>query len=142
MPKLPTGTPETECFVEQLNTTLPPALAPQSLSPIALAYIGDAVYELYVRNRLLWPPQRIQTYHQAVVEQVRAEQQAQYLAQLIPHLTAPEAEIVRRGRNASVKRHRRVNPDIYQQATSFETLIGYLYLSDQPRLFELLGMVL
>jgi ribonuclease III family protein len=141
MPRSQPGLSEIECFVHQLNTTRSPDLSPQSLSPIALAYIGDAVYELYVRSHLLWPPQRIQTYHQAVVAQVRAEQQAQYLAQLTPYLTENEADIVRRGRNASVKRHRRVNADIYQQATSFETLVGYLYLSDQARLLELLTLI-
>ncbi|MEO0458236.1 MAG: ribonuclease III domain-containing protein [Cyanobacteria bacterium P01_A01_bin.114] len=113
----------------------------KSLSPIALAYVGDAVYELYIRTQLLWPPQRPQAYHNAVVGQVRAEQQAAYLGQLQPFLSELEQDMVRRGRNAAPKRQRRVNADLYQQATSFETLIGYLYLTDQPRLFELLGQL-
>lgn len=108
------------------------------ISPIALAYIGDAVYELYVRTHFLWPPQRINSYHQSVVAQVKAEQQALYLAQITPQLNEAEQNIVRRGRNASPKRHRRVSPDVYQQATGFETLMGYLYLVDGARLFELL----
>ncbi|MEO0541208.1 MAG: ribonuclease III domain-containing protein, partial [Cyanobacteria bacterium P01_A01_bin.105] len=51
----------------------------QALSPVSLAYIGDAVYELYVRSRLLWPPRHSHQYHRAVVAQVKAEQQADYL---------------------------------------------------------------
>ena len=111
----------------------------QSVSPIALAYIGDAVFELYVRMKFLWPPQRIQTFHQQVVNQVKAEQQADYLSQLMPHLNDAEADIARRGRNATSKPPRRLSSKIYRQATAFETLVGYLYITNQARLFELLG---
>lgn len=109
----------------------------QQLSPAALAYLGDAVYELYIRTNYLLPPKNSHQYHQLVVEQVRAETQALHLASLIPLLNATELEIVRRGRNTA-KHSRRVNPEIYQQATSLETLIGYLYLTDLPRLSQLL----
>lgn len=110
----------------------------QQLSPSALAYLGDAVYELYVRNYYLQPPKRLQMYHRLVVAQVRAETQAIHLLELTPHLNNAELEIVRRGRNAATGRPRRVEPKIYQQATSLETLIGYLYLSNPQRLVELL----
>lgn len=111
----------------------------QALSPIALAYVGDAVYELFVRGALLFPPHRPNVYHHRVVEQVRAEQQALQLANLQVYLTPAEHDILRKGRNASPRGPKRVDPQIYQQATSFETLIGYLYLTDLPRLIELLG---
>ncbi|MDV3353695.1 Mini-ribonuclease 3 [Leptolyngbyaceae cyanobacterium CCMR0082] len=110
----------------------------QSVPPIALAYIGDAVFELYVRMQFLWPPQRIQMFHQQVVSQVKAEQQAAYLEQLTPHLRDVEADIVRRGRNATSKAPRRLSAKIYRQSTAFEALVGYLYITDQPRLCELL----
>lgn len=109
----------------------------QQLSPAALAYLGDAVYELYIRTNYLLPPKNSHYYHQLVVKQVRAETQALHLASLTPHLNVTELEIVRRGRNTA-KPSRRVNPEIYQQATSLETLIGYLYLTDLPRLSQLL----
>ena len=51
----------------------------RALSPLALAYVGDAVYELFMRGHYLLPPKRIQAYHQQVVSQVRAEQQAQQI---------------------------------------------------------------
>lgn len=105
---------------------------------MALAYLGDAVYELYVRSHYLLPPKRSHTYHNLVVSQVRAETQALHLRSLTPHLNSIELEIVRRGRNAVTKHPKRVEPEIYQQATSLETLMGYLYLTDAERLYQLL----
>ncbi len=120
-------------------TCLPSAADVPRLSPTALAYLGDAVYELYIRSHYLFPPQRIQDYHQQVVSQVRAETQARYLAVLDVHLTPTEREIVKRGRNASSAGPKRLDPKIYQQATGLETLIGYLYLTDPDRLTQLFG---
>ena len=110
----------------------------RSLSPAALAYIGDAVYELYVRTHYLLPPRRSRAYHHLVVAQVRAEKQAQYLQKLEPYLTDGELQILKRGRNATLRRNKRVDSVIYQQASSFETLIGYLYVADLKRLLQLL----
>lgn len=113
----------------------------QQLSPAALAYVGDAVYELYVRLYHLLPPKRLQTYHQHVVAQVRAESQAHHLQSLQPHLTDAEREIVRRGRNAASKRPKRVDQEVYQQATGLEALFGYLYICDPQRLMQLLDQL-
>ena len=111
----------------------------QRLSPVALAYIGDAVYELFVRTTLLLPPKRIAEYHSQVVTQVRAETQAAHLRDWETCLTLAEKDILRRGRNAVTKKPRRLDLKIYQQASSFETLIGHLYLSNPQRLQELLA---
>ena len=108
------------------------------LSPAFLAYIGDAVYELYVRTAYLLPPRKLADYHNQGVAQVRAETQAAALQQLQPYLTETEKDIVRRGRNATNSHPRRLKPEVYQQATSLETLIGYLYLQDSQRLNEIL----
>jgi ribonuclease-3 family protein len=113
----------------------------QKISPAALAYLGDAIYELYARMFYLLPLQRPETYHRLVVAQVRAETQALHLRSLTPHLRDTELEIVRRGRNAATGRPKRLDPEIYQQATSLETLIGYLYLTDYQRLTELLEIL-
>lgn len=110
----------------------------KQLSPVALAYIGDAVYELYIRSLFLLPPRRIADYHHQVVTQVRAETQAFHLQHLEPYLTNEEKEIVRRGRNAVTNKPRRLSASIYQQASSLETLIGYLYITDCDRLQNLL----
>jgi ribonuclease-3 family protein len=108
------------------------------LSPSSLAYLGDAVYELHMRTRFLLPPKRVSDYHHQVVSQVRAESQAVSLRFLEPYLTELEKDILRRGRNAASGCPRRLSPEIYQQATSLETLLGYLYLHNPTRLQELL----
>lgn len=128
---------------QPLATIVPVTVAQlQQISPTALAYLGDAVYELYIRTWYLLPAKRSQTYHRLVVAQVRAEAQARHLQSLTSHLNNTELEIVRRGRNAVIKRSRRVEPEIYQQATSLETLMGYLYLTDPQRLTQLLRLLL
>lgn len=113
----------------------------RQLSPVALAYVGDVVYELYMRTHYLLPRRRIRAYHQQVVQQVNAERQADCLQQLLPHLCDRELDLIRRGRNASPKRPNRANPEAYQQATALEALIGYLYLTDLDRLEQLMNLV-
>lgn len=113
----------------------------EQLSPNSLAYLGDVVYELYVRTHYLLPPKRISTYHSQVVAQVRAESQAAQLQQLKPHLTELEHQILLRGRNASQRKPKRLSAAIYQQASSLETLIGYLYLRNPQRLAQLLAKI-
>lgn len=113
----------------------------RSLSPLALAYVGDAVYELFVRSRLLIPPRQIRIFHRQVVDHVRAEQQALYLEVLRPHLSECEVDILRRARNAASGRKTRASLRDYRQATAFEALLGYLYLSDPQRLMEVLAQL-
>lgn len=125
-------------FVE-LKTAADSLSQIQQVSPASLAYLGDAVYELYVRTCYLLPPKRLGDYHHQVVAQVRAEAQAAQVRSLEPHLTAPELEILRRGRNAATSSPKRLDPKIYQQATSLETLLGYLYLTNPQRLTQLLA---
>jgi ribonuclease III family protein len=111
----------------------------QALSPSALAYLGDSVYELYIRTQYLLPPTRIRDYHQQVVHCVRAETQAAFVKALMPHLSPAEIRIVKQGRNAATGHPKRLSLEIYQYATALETLVGYLYLTDTDRLSELLG---
>lgn len=113
----------------------------RQLSPVALAYLGDAVYELYMRTQYLLPRRRINAYHQQVVEQVNAERQAECLQRISHHLTEHELDVVRRGRNAAPKRPNRSNPEAYQQSTALEALIGYLYLTDLDRLEQLMNLI-
>lgn len=129
-----------EVRFQQLSAAASPSHI-QQVSPASLAYLGDAVYELYIRSWYLLPPKRLCDYHQQVVERVRAESQANLLRSLEPHLTPPELEILRRGRNAATGSSRRLDPKIYQKATSLETLLGYLYLSDPQRLTQLLAQL-
>lgn len=128
-----------EARLRQLSAVVDSNLEIEQLSPASLAYLGDAVYEIYIRTCYLLPPKRISEYHHQVVAQVRAETQANHLRSLKPHLTDPELEVIRRGRNAVTGSPRRLDPKTYQQATSLETLMGYLYLTNPQRLTELLA---
>ena len=130
-----------QCFELKLPIHWDSTLKVSQMSPNALAYLGDAVYELWIRTVYLLPPKRISDYHQKVVSQVRAESQAECLKSLYPHLSESEKEIVRRGRNAVTSKPKRLSGSVYQQATSLETLIGYLYLQDRQRLMELLAQI-
>jgi len=97
-----------------------------------LAYVGDAVYEVFVRLRLMaGGPAPADAIHQQVVAKVRAETQAQALSQIAPLLSEEEALIVRRGRNAQSHTVRKGALAHYAQSTGFEALIGYLFLSGQ-----------
>lgn len=131
------------CDLFDLSVHFPPPnqLSQQQvsqLSPMALAYLGDAVYELYIRGLYLLPPKRQHSYHQEVVAEVRAERQAEHLQALEPYLTDVEKDLIRRGRNAASGKPKRVSATVYQQATSLETLMGYLYLTDRDRLRQIL----
>ncbi|MEM8502512.1 MAG: ribonuclease III domain-containing protein, partial [Cyanobacteria bacterium P01_D01_bin.1] len=113
-----------------------------AISPVSLAYIGDAVFELYVRSRLLIPAKRIRDYHQQVVAQVKAEQQSRFVDILSPELTDAEKDLIRKGRNATTGKSRRASSQDYQKATGLEALIGFLYLTDQARLLNLLNRLM
>lgn len=102
------------------------------LNPLALAYLGDSVYEVYIRKNLIDKGYiKVNDLSKEAIKYVSAKSQTNLLNKLIEEnfLTEDELEIVRRGRNA--KSHKAPkNTDIvtYKYATGFECLIGYLYL--------------
>ena len=103
------------------------------MSPLVWAYIGDSVYEQYIRNYLVtntkYKPHKL---HIEATKFVKASAQASILQQLENDLTEEEKEIVRRTRNTK-NHHLPKNSNIqeYMYATAFEGLIGYLHLSKQ-----------
>ena len=127
--------------MQNLNLVVLTPTEIQKITPSAWAYLGDAIYELFIRSYYLIPAKRSQSYHKLVVAQVRAESQAHHLHNLKPHLTSLELDILKRGRNAAFGKPKRLDPEIYQQATSLEALIGYLYLTDPQRLNQLLSYI-
>jgi len=100
------------------------------LNPLQLAYLGDAVWEKMVRERLIRQRKNVHHMHQECVEMVNAAAQARHLALLKPYLSEQESAIVLRGRNAHAKHPAPRHQDAadYAEATGFETLVGYLYL--------------
>lgn len=114
--------------------------AARMLSPLRLAYIGDAVHDLFVRTELVFLGGKAGAMHKDAVRNVNAAAQAEALARIAGMLTEDEADIVRRGRNAHAHHNvpRRANPADYKQATGLEALLGFLYLTGRmERLCEL-----
>ncbi len=112
------------------------------LSPLTWAYVGDCVYELYIRTHLVsttnLKPHKL---HIEAINYVKAKSQAELLAKIYDDLTEEEKDIVRRGRNAE-NHHLPKNSNVqeYHHATAFEALIGYLYLTKKwKRLKEILS---
>ena len=104
-----------------------------TMSPLVWAYIGDSVYELYIRMHLVnnskAKPHKL---HMESIKYVKAKSQADILKKIEKFLTEKELEIVKRGRNAE-NHHLPKNATLqdYMYSTGFEALIGYLYLTKQ-----------
>ena len=100
------------------------------MSPLVWAYIGDSVYEQYIREYLVtntkYKPHKL---HMEATKYVKAGAQAKFLEDFYDDLTDEEKDIVRRGRNAN-NHHLPKNSNVqeYMYSTAFEGLIGYLYL--------------
>lgn len=111
------------------------------LNTTALAFLGDAVYETCVRERLVRSGQiHGDRLHRIAVGYVRAEAQAASLKRILPELTEEELALVKRGRNKRINsKPKHADPVIYKWATAFEALLGYLYLSGQE---ERLGEIM
>lgn len=114
-----------------------------TMSPLTWAYIGDNVYELFIRTHLINTTKlKPHELHVEAIKYVKAEAQAAILEKINDNLSDEEKEIVRRGRNAE-NHHvpKNVSVQTYMYATAFESLIGYLYLTKQDgRLYDILNM--
>lgn len=116
-----------------------PVQDPKQVHPVELAYIGDAVFSLYVRRRLLPVSSHVQVLHDLAARMVSAVMQAKAMDALEGELTEEESQIARRGRNTKSTVPKSASVREYRQGTAFEALMGYLYLMDQKeRLHELM----
>lgn len=116
-----------------------PVQDPKQVHPVELAYIGDAVFSLYVRRRLLPVSSHVQVLHDLAARMVSAVMQAKAMDALEGDLTEEESQIARRGRNTKSTVPKSASVREYRQGTAFEALMGYLYLMDQKeRLHELM----
>ena len=110
----------------------------RNLSPVTLAFVGDAVYSLYVREKLVLSTDfKTGELQNLTSKQVSAHGQSELLEKLIPQFTEEEADIFRRGRNAK-KSTKSKNASVaeYNRSTGFEAVIGYLYLTGQYKRIE------
>lgn len=112
---------------------------------LALAHIGDGVFELMVRSKLILEGKtRINDLHRACVKIVAATSQAKRMEKLLPHLTEEELAVFRRGRNAKVNSvPHAASVREYHEATGLEALFGALYLrGEKARLNELFSIAM
>ncbi|MDD3334911.1 MAG: ribonuclease III domain-containing protein [Eubacteriales bacterium] len=102
-------------------------------TPLALAFIGDTVWDFLVRRRLLCSSAKAGTLHKQAIQLVNAGTQAKAALLLEPYLLDAEAEIFRRGKNAHAKHAapKNQNPVDYSTASGLEALLGYLCLTGQ-----------
>ncbi|MBQ8133304.1 MAG: ribonuclease III [Clostridia bacterium] len=116
---------------------------PKEISTLGLAFVGDGVYDLIVREELVCEANRpVKELNLKKVEVVRCQAQASLVKKIEPFLTEEEADVLRRGRNAHVTHApKSATMADYHAATAFEALLGYLYLSDNiERIRELLSL--
>ena len=114
-------------------------------SPLALAFLGDGVYDLLVREYLIRQANRpVGELNKKKVLLVKCESQARFAGLLLPHLTESELAVYKRGRNAAPKctpKHGSIAD--YHSATGLEALFGYLYLNgEQNRTRELFQIII
>lgn len=114
-------------------------------NPLALAYVGDTIWDLLVRRRLLTTNAQAGTLHKRAVAMVNAGAQAEAFTRIEPHLTEAESDVARRGGNAHAHHAAPKNQDpvAYSKATGLEALFGYLYLSGQEeRIAQLFALAM
>lgn len=111
----------------------------RELSPLALAFLGDGVFELLVRTHILNKNKNPKKLHVEAIGYVKASAQADLINKIKDELTEEEFMIYKRGRNAkSNTMPKNANVGEYREATGLETLFGYLYLLDRgTRILEL-----
>ncbi|SKA01586.1 Mini-ribonuclease 3 [Selenihalanaerobacter shriftii] len=117
---------------------------PRLLSPGIMAYIGDSIYEVFIRSYLIEKGIRKNNdLHKMAIKYVNAEAQAELLRKIKPSLTKEEEIIVRRGRNSkSGQVPKSTDVANYRHSTAFEALLGYLYLDKKKaRLREILAEI-
>ena len=110
---------------------------------LELAWLGDTLYDLYVREHLVEGGGRIHALHRRAVGLVCAHAQSEAFTRIEGHLTAREADVARRARNAHQTPPRNADAGEYHRATALEALIGWLYVTGQrDRMDELLTLSL
>ena len=114
------------------------------LSPLTLAFIGDTVYDLLVREDIICGANRpANDLHSLAVKKVKASAQAKAITDIMPQLTDKELAVYKRGRNAkSGHIAKNATTGDYHKATGLEAVFGYLYLTDQfSRIVELYELI-
>ena len=113
----------------------------QELNIKNYAHIGDAVYEVFVRERTILLTSNLQRLHKFTVQFVNAAFQTELLEKITPSLTDAELELSRRARNIPTSSARRINKALHSTATSLEVVLGYNYVHNKERFQELCSLM-
>ncbi|MBQ2611775.1 Mini-ribonuclease 3 [bacterium] len=105
------------------------------------AYLGDAVWELLIREKTIFLTENSKKLHEITTSKVKTDFQAKTLEKIEPYLSETEKDIARRARNLPIPIGRRSIQNEYRHATAFEALIGYWYLSDKSRFDVILNKI-
>jgi len=114
-----------------------PPININDLSYFSLSYMGDALFEVWCRQKILLRFQNRKQVHNSVVQWVRCQTQAKIAMAIEPIMTVEEKKVYSRGRNGKVispPKHSSIRE--YRAATGFECLVGYLYFKKETRRFE------
>lgn len=116
---------------------------PELMNPLIWAYIGDAVYELYVRTYLVTRGlSKVSQLHCKSIKYVKASAQANFVRKIAEKLNEDEIRIIKRGRNTKSTVPKNADVADYRYSTGLESLLGYLYLQNKKdRLMEILSML-
>lgn len=110
---------------------------------LELAYLGDSLYDLYVREHLIAKGGKVRDMHREAISLVCAHAQSEALGRVAGQLTEAEADVVRRARNAHQNPPKNADPGEYHRATALEALVGWLYVTGQrDRMNEVLELAL
>ncbi len=113
----------------------------QELNIKNYAHIGDAVYEVFIRERTIMMTCNLKRLHSLTVHFVNAKFQTELLEKLMPDLTEQEKELARRARNIPTSSARRIDRALHSSATSLEVVLGYNYIHNKERYNELCNIM-
>ena len=131
-------------YLSSINNEFSSEKAVYEKSALELAFVGDAVWELLIREVVANRDIRPNEFHKEAVAKVNAKAQSEYLGFIANSLTEREMSVVKRGRNSNRRTPPRgANPEEYRNSTAFEALFGYLWLIGRlDRILELFNIVL
>ena len=110
---------------------------------LELAYLGDSLYDLYVREHLIARGGKVRAMHREAISLVCAHAQSEALDRIEDRLTDAERDVARRARNVHQSPPKNADPGEYHRATALEALVGWLYVTGQrDRMNEVLRMAL
>ena len=113
----------------------------QELNIKNYAHIGDAVYEVFIRERTILLTSNLKKLHQYTVHFVNASFQTELLEKITSSLTEQELELSRRARNIPTSSSRRIDRALHSSATSLEVVLGYNYVHNKERYNELCSLM-